>query len=68
MDSNALLKQMQELSERERRVIGSWLKRKPVAQDINQQFREQLSFGQRLADKVASFGGSWTFIFYSSQA
>lgn len=31
MDSNALLKQMQELSERERRVIGSWLKRKPAA-------------------------------------
>jgi uncharacterized membrane protein len=63
MDSNALLKQMQELSERERRVIGSWLKRKPVAQDVNQEFREQLSLGQRLADKVAAFGGSWTFIF-----
>ena len=63
MDSNALLKQMQELSERERRVIGSWLKRQPVSQDINQQFREQLTLGQRLADKVASFGGSWTFIF-----
>lgn len=63
MDSNTLLKQIQELSERERRVIGSWLKRTPVSQDINQQFREQLSLGQRLADKVASFGGSWTFIF-----
>jgi uncharacterized membrane protein len=63
MDPNALLKQMQELSERERRVIGSWLKRQPVSQDINQQFREQLTLGQRLADKVASFGGSWTFIF-----
>lgn len=63
MDSNALLKQMQELSERERRVIGSWLKRKPVSLDINQQFREQLTIGQRLADQVATFGGSWTFIF-----
>jgi uncharacterized membrane protein len=63
MDPNLLLKQIQELSERERRVIGSWLKRKPVSQDINQQFREQLTLGQRLADRVASFGGSWTFIF-----
>lgn len=63
MDPNLLLKQISELSERERRVIGSWLKRTPVSQDINQQFREQLSLGQRLADKVASFGGSWTFIF-----
>lgn len=63
MDPNALLKQIQELSDRERRVIGSWLKRQPVSQDINQQFREQLSFGQRLADRVAAFGGSWTFIF-----
>ncbi len=62
MDSNALLKQMQELNEHERGVIGSWLKRKAVARDISQQFREQLSLGQRLADKVASFGGSWTFI------
>lgn len=63
MDSNVLLKQMQKLSEREHRVIGSWLRRKLVVQDINQQFREQLSLGQRLADKVASFRGSWTFIF-----
>ena len=54
---------MQDLSERERRVIGAWLMRKPFAQDFGQQFREQLSLGQRLADKVASFGGSWTFIF-----
>ena len=63
MDSNGLLKEMQDLSERERRVIGAWLMRKPFAQDFGQQFREQLSLGQRLADKVASFGGSWTFIF-----
>lgn len=63
MDANALLKQIQELSDRERRVIGSWLKRKPVSLDINQQFREQLTLGQRLADRVATFGGSWTFIF-----
>lgn len=63
MDPNALLKQMQELSDRERGVIGSWLKRQPISQDIDRQFRDQLTFGQRLADQVAAFGGSWTFIF-----
>ena len=25
-------------------------------------FADELTFGERLADKVASFGGSWTFI------
>ena len=33
-----------------------------VARDTNQEFDGQLTFGQRLADKVAAFGGSWTFI------
>jgi uncharacterized membrane protein len=30
---------------------------------VNKEFREKLAFGQRVADKVAAFGGSWTFIF-----
>lgn len=38
-----------------------------AARNINLQMEEQATFGQRVADKVASFGGSWTFIFiYSS--
>lgn len=32
------------------------------ARDPNQAFEETLTFGERIADKVASFGGSWTFI------
>jgi CRP/FNR family cyclic AMP-dependent transcriptional regulator len=28
----------------------------------NQVIEEEMTFGQRIADKVASFGGSWTFI------
>lgn len=34
----------------------------PLARDTNKEFDTQLTFGQRLADKVAAFGGSWTFI------
>ena len=36
-----------------------------VSRDTNQEFDETLTFGQRLADKVAAFGGSWTFILLS---
>ena len=34
-----------------------------VTRNINQEMDATLTFGQRIADKVAAFGGSWTFIF-----
>jgi CRP/FNR family cyclic AMP-dependent transcriptional regulator len=34
-----------------------------ASRNINLQMEEQATLGQRVADKVASFGGSWTFIF-----
>jgi uncharacterized membrane protein len=34
-----------------------------VARNVNVAADEQLTMGQRLADKLAAFGGSWTFIF-----
>jgi uncharacterized membrane protein/uncharacterized membrane protein YeaQ/YmgE (transglycosylase-associated protein family) len=55
-------KQIHRLNEYERRVLGRVLGRKPSADDPNQLFDAQLTFGQRLADRVATFGGSWTFI------
>ena len=33
-----------------------------IARNMSQEFADQLTFGQRLADRVAAFGGSWTFI------
>ena len=33
-----------------------------AARNINVEMAEKLTVGQRIADKVASFGGSWTFI------
>ena len=50
------------LSERERRVIQHVADRLHISRNTNRQFDEKLTFGQRLADKVAAFGGSWTFI------
>jgi uncharacterized membrane protein len=46
----------------ERRVFSALLRRQTIAQDTNESFQEQLTVGQRLADRVAEFGGSWTFL------
>ncbi len=51
-----------QLSSIERRVLAVVLRRAPVAQDPNQAFDASLTFGERLADRVAAFGGSWAFI------
>jgi CRP/FNR family cyclic AMP-dependent transcriptional regulator len=38
------------------------LVRDRAARNSNELIEEEMTFGQRIADKVASFGGSWTFI------
>jgi uncharacterized membrane protein len=51
-----------QVSDRERRVITGVAKRTQISRDANRAFEEKQTFGDRLADRVASFGGSWTFI------
>lgn len=51
-----------DLPEREQRVLRRMAKRIAITQNVNDTFHERLTFGQRLADSVASFGGSWSFI------
>jgi uncharacterized membrane protein len=50
------------LSDRELGVFRRLILRRTITRDANQSFDEKLTPAQRLADKVASFGGSWTFI------
>jgi uncharacterized membrane protein len=50
------------LTERERAVFRRLISRHAIAHDSNQSFDAKLTSSQRLADKVAEFGGSWTFI------
>jgi CRP/FNR family cyclic AMP-dependent transcriptional regulator len=38
------------------------LLRTQVTRNLNEEEEDAMTFGQRIADKVASFGGSWTFI------
>jgi uncharacterized membrane protein len=47
---------------RERRVIERIANRTAVSRNINRERLKDLTFGERLADQVASFGGSWTFL------
>jgi len=68
------MKTVQELSEKwlqrhsdtlthsQRHVLQSSFDRAAVSRNTNDAVEEQLSFGDRLADAVARFGGSWKFI------
>jgi CRP/FNR family transcriptional regulator, cyclic AMP receptor protein len=35
-----------------------------VAKNVNEEEEEMMTFGERIADRVATFGGSWTFIIF----
>jgi uncharacterized membrane protein len=51
-----------EAGESEQRVIERLTHRLHISRDSGRAFEETLTFGQRLADRIAVFGGSWTFI------
>ena len=50
------------LSEREQGVVHRFVARHHVSRNTNREFEDQRTLGQRVADRVAAFGGSWTFI------
>ncbi len=51
-----------ELSDLEIEVVRSMQEQELLTKNLNEQFDSNLTFGQRIADKVATFGGSWNFI------
>ncbi len=51
-----------DLAEREREVIRSIIERKQISRNVNRLIDEDRTFGQKVADEVARFGGSWTFL------
>jgi uncharacterized membrane protein len=50
------------LSKMQQEVLDSMSTGKLLADDVDKKFEQNTTFGQRLADKVAEFGGSWGFI------
>jgi uncharacterized membrane protein len=53
---------LDDLAEHEQRVVQHFGERRHISRDTNLEFEKKLTVGQRLADRVAAFGGSWTFI------
>jgi CRP/FNR family cyclic AMP-dependent transcriptional regulator len=59
-DPAAALRIISEMGERLRQTNELMSRR--VSRDVLEDAEEALTFGQRVADRVAKFGGSWTFI------
>lgn len=51
-----------ELDELEAEVVEKIAGKQSVSKNLNDEFDTNVTFGQRIADKVAEFGGSWKFI------
>lgn len=59
--SDFLIKEVGEISELEKTVLHALKDKKTITDKIDDDVTHY-TFGQRIADKVAEFGGSWTFI------
>lgn len=59
-----LEKEKGELSKIDREVIRSLTKHEVLSENVEKEFHQELSFSDRLSDKLALFGGSWKFIIF----
>ena len=57
-----LEKERGDLSKLEKDVLKSIKEHDVLTRNINKRFDKGLTWGQKLADQIAHFGGSWTFI------
>ena len=55
-------KAFESLTQGEKTVLKKFIDRRHISRNVNKDYEERYTFGQRVADKVASFGGSWIFI------
>ena len=51
-----------EVSELENEVINKMSEYESISSNIEKEFNANISFGEKLSDSIASFGGSWKFI------
>jgi len=61
-ETHTLVADIERLNAIEKRIIEQFIHRQRVSRGSSQ---GQVSFGDRVADRVAAFGGSWSFIFVS---
>lgn len=60
--SHYLQQEIGELSNLEQTVLSSLKNKNLLSEQLDNEEKTPSTFGQRVADKVAAFGGSWTFI------
>ncbi|OIP04319.1 MAG: hypothetical protein AUJ97_02985 [Bacteroidetes bacterium CG2_30_32_10] len=60
--SGYLTKQIGDITELEKTVLSSLTDKSTLTDKLDGEEKEAMTVGQRIADKVASFGGSWKFI------
>ena len=63
---DALKEEVGELTQLEQEVIQSMKEQETLTENVNLAFEKSVTFGQHAADRVATFGGSWTFIGFFS--
>ena len=51
-----------ELSTLEQEVVKSMREHEVLSENVDAEFEQQWSLGERMADRIATFGGSWTFL------
>lgn len=59
---STLTEERGELSSLESAVVESLSREAVIARNVEAMYAEKFTFGQRLADRIATFGGSWSFI------
>lgn len=60
--SDLLQQEHGELSALDRQVAASIARQDTIAENVEAQFQQRLSLGERLADQMSRFGGSWWFL------
>src|SRR5574338_834400 len=60
---NIMAEEKGDLTKLEEDVINKLTDYEIISVNIDRQFEGELTFGERVSDKIADFGGSWKFIF-----
>lgn len=58
----SLKEEFKDLTSLEEDVLDKLKKHELVSANVDRDWNKRITFGQKIADKVASFGGSWRFI------
>lgn len=59
-----LVSEKGELTHLEQEVLESMRDQDILSENVDEDYAEQLTFGERMADRLAEFGGSWSFLIF----